>query len=65
MQNGESFFEEKPLKIAHGLNLVPKIIPEGKPIALCTPLLFIFATGVTHHDIDKILPFIQVKTTDY
>ena len=27
MQNGESFLGEKPLKIAHGLNFAPKIIP--------------------------------------
>ena len=26
MQNGESFFGEKPLKIAHGQNFTPKII---------------------------------------
>ena len=26
MQNDESFFGEKPLKIAHGLNFTPKII---------------------------------------
>ena len=28
MQNDESFFGEKPLKIAHGLNFAPKIIPD-------------------------------------
>jgi len=27
MQNGESFLGEKTLKIAHGLNFAPKIIP--------------------------------------
>ena len=27
LQNGESFFRENPLKIAHGLNFTPKIIP--------------------------------------
>ena len=27
MQNEESFFGKKPLKIAHGLNFAPKIIP--------------------------------------
>ena len=27
LQNGESFFGENPLKIAHGLNFTPKIIP--------------------------------------
>ena len=28
MHNGESFFGEKPLKIAHGLNFAPKNIPD-------------------------------------
>ena len=27
LQNGESFFAKKPLKIAHGLNFARKIIP--------------------------------------
>ena len=31
MQNGESFFGEKPLKIAHGINFAPKIIPGYSP----------------------------------
>ena len=30
MQNGESFFGENPLKVAHGLNFAPKIIPDYK-----------------------------------
>ena len=33
MQNGESFLGEKPLKIAHGLNFTPKIIPDGEGAA--------------------------------
>ena len=31
LQNDESFFRENPLKIAHGLNFAPKIIPAKKP----------------------------------
>ena len=27
LQNGESFFRENPLKISHGINFAPKIIP--------------------------------------
>ena len=30
MQNGKSLFGEKTLKIAHGINFAPKIIPGGK-----------------------------------
>ena len=32
MQNGESFFGEKPQKISHGLNVAPKIIPGPKDL---------------------------------
>ena len=30
MQNGKSFFGENPVKIAHGINFAPKIIPGDK-----------------------------------
>ena len=32
MKNGESFFGEKPLKIAHGINFAPKINPSWNNI---------------------------------
>ena len=30
LQNGRSFFRENPLKISHGINFAPKIIPGDK-----------------------------------
>ena len=33
MQNDKPFFGENPLKIAHGLNFAPKLIPKSKTMS--------------------------------